>query len=114
MQLTKEVIVNILITGLPLSGALVNSQSPPYFGLCKVVVEAAKVITQLTDAGLSDVINIEVSTSNLDRPDNCVLAYEQCQLTNEANLEAVAQVHPQLAYRVDLHNQTHIYQSSPI
>ena len=114
MHLTEEVIVNILIAGLPLSGTLINSQSPPYSGLCKVVVEAAKVITKLTDAGLSNVIDIEVSTSSLDGPNNCVLAYKQCQLTDEAKFEAVAQVYPQLAHRVDLHQATHDYQSSSI
>ena len=76
MKPTKEVIVDILVTGLPHPSALINSKCPPHFRLCKVLIEAAEVVTQFTNAGLSDVIYVEVSTSSLDGPHNCVLAYE--------------------------------------
>ena len=41
--LTKEVVVNFLVAGLPGSSTLVHSQSLPYLGLCQVVIKAAEV-----------------------------------------------------------------------
>jgi len=62
-----------------------------------------RTIAQLTNAGLPDVIDVEISSSSLDGANYCVLAYEQCHLTDKVQLEAVAQIYSNAAHRVDLH-----------
>lgn len=62
-----------------------------------------RTIAQLTNAGLPDVIDVEISSSSLDGANNCVLAYEQCHLTDKVQLEAVAQIYSNAAHRVNLH-----------
>ena len=47
-------------------------------------------IAQLPNAGLPDVIDVEISSSSLDGANDCILAYEQCHLTDKVQLEAVA------------------------
>ena len=62
--LTDKVGVDARVAGLP--GAVTHAQHGAHTGLRQVVVQAAEVVAERPDAGLADVIHVEVAPGGLD------------------------------------------------